>query len=128
MPREVPLLGRMALGYAELVAADLELGCASVARRLRAAVLCGVSAVLTLLVGLTWLIAASWDTPYRLTILGALTGVMFAITLVTGAIARSRGRAMRRPFDNVRTEWAKDREVVANVLNASPADARPEEP
>lgn len=126
LPRQVPPLARMALAYAELLGADLRVDAAALRRRLWATLLSVVLGSLAAVSALALLVAATWDTAYRLPALGAVTAVMLAGAAVSVGVARARGPAARRAFDYVRSEWGRDRELIAGFLDAaSPGPERP---
>ena len=101
LPREAPALGRMALAYADLVLADLQMAHVVVRRRIQAAVALVLCSLGAMLAALAWLVAATWDTPYRAAVLGMVTiGLAFA-ALAAGLGGGLWGKPRPALFENV---------------------------
>ena len=120
LPPEVPIAGRMALAYGDIFVADLASAGATFKRRALALALCAISALLALATGMTWLIAATWNTPFRYGVLGGLTLGFGVITAVAGSYGRLWGRFDPVPFENLRGEWQQDREELLTLMRSAP--------
>jgi uncharacterized membrane protein YqjE len=108
-----------AAAYAEVIVADVEASSRSAASRLWAGAVLVVALAFTLAIGCAWLIAATWDTSAHLPVmiglllLGALTAL--AALLILSRQRRSAPRLMALTL----AEWAKDRRLMKEVLNAN---------
>jgi uncharacterized membrane protein YqjE len=116
LSKAAPILFRHLAAYAELAGQDLALARRDTARRLLASVLvitCGVFAVLMACLAV---VAATWDTPNRLSAIGWMCGVFLALA---SAFALLRSRLIRdQPpvFSSLRSEWQADREILDRLL------------
>lgn len=110
----------MALAYGDLLAADLDIARVALQARVRRTIICGTFAALSALSGLAWLIAGSWNTPFRYTVLAGLTIGFGAIALVAGV----SGGPKIALLQNVRAEWQGDQAALANYLRPRPDDVR----
>jgi hypothetical protein len=112
----LPRLARALLGhafaYAELLCQELDAAVRTARRRLLGAVLALIAALMALLMGCVWVIAATWDGPDRLLAVGALCIGFALIAFVCGAYA---GGAGAQPFARLRAEWHADIEEIARL-------------
>jgi hypothetical protein len=71
---------------------------------------------MALLWGCVWLVAANWDGPNRLRVLGALC-IGFTLIALLGGWYAGTGRApgQPRPFERLRAEWRADRQQLATL-------------
>ena len=98
--------------YAELLCQEIEVAVRRARRRLLGAALALIAALMALLMGCVWVIAATWDGPDRLVAVGALCIGFALIAIICGAYA---GGAGARPFGRLRAEWHADIEQIAQL-------------
>lgn len=82
-----------------------------------------VAGIVALLMGCAWVIAASWNGPYRLDVMAALC-IGFLLIALGGVWYASSGIApgAPRPFERLRAEWHEDlQELVAVAPSATAA-------
>ena len=113
---EAPTLCRMALAYADLGLADLETAYIVMRRRVQAAVACVLCSLCAMLAALAWLIAATWDTPFRGAALGTVSISFVFAALAAGFSSGLWSRSQPDLFENVKAEWERDRVAIAQVL------------
>jgi hypothetical protein len=123
LSRLAPALLRHLFAYGELVRDE-----AGDALRLwrRQALGCALAVgagLITLLMACVWVIAATWDGPYRLRAIGALGGG-FAVIAAIGAWYASTGLrpGQPRPFERLRSEWNADLEQLSSLERPARAD------
>jgi uncharacterized membrane protein YqjE len=113
---------RHAGAYADLIASDLSLSSRDVRRQLVAAATLGLGTLLAAALGCVLAIAAAWDTPARLWVIGALIA---AALLVVGVsflrLRRVRARAAPLLGQTAR-EWDKDRRLLEELLDRQRAE------
>jgi len=110
-----------AAAYAEVIVADVEASARSATSRLWAATLIFVAVAFTLAVGCAWLIAATWSTVAHLPVMiGLLLLGSFTAMGALQVLNRLR-RIAPRPMALTLAEWAKDRRMLQDVLNAKEA-------
>jgi uncharacterized membrane protein YqjE len=110
--RMVPVLLRHLGGYVALFEIEARHAATLIQRRLLLAAIGLISALLSVCLVIVWIVAAAWDGPYRLWVIGGLVAV-FAITAI-GTIAgavRDRGGT----FDRLKAEWAADRQLIPGL-------------
>jgi len=116
LPKAAPALLRHLLGYAELVVQDLEDSQRSLAARLVAAVVLGISLLFLVLCVCLLVVALTWDTPRRVQAIVWMIGVFAVIAVIAGVyranVARDRGRLL----STVRKEWSEDRVILERIL------------
>jgi len=116
----VPAILRHLQGYAEVAGADAREAAAIVARRLLALLLAAAAALIALLMFCAWLLALTWDGPWRL---WTAAGLALAFAAAAAGLAipllRRRSKADTRFFSRVRNEWGRDRELIDRALNGS---------
>lgn len=108
----VPPLLRHLGAYASLVGAEAESALATVRRRLLLALVAFFVGWLSLALGLVWLIAAVWDTPWRMWLLGGLCLGLAAVAIASASMVM---RNPEEPFRKLRAEWAADRDVLRRL-------------
>ena len=105
--------------YADVVLAVIEASTRSAVNRIWAAAIMSIAAGFTLAVACAWLIAATWNSPaHEPVMIGLLLlGVLVA---VGGLLALKRYRELApSPMSLTLAEWAKDRLVVKDLMNAN---------
>jgi len=104
--------------YAEIAGADARDAAASVARRLLALLLAAAASFIALLMFCAWLLALTWDGPWRT---WTAAGLALAFALAAAGLAipvlRRRTQAGTNFFPRLRSEWHRDRELIDRALN-----------
>jgi|SRR5580693_61619 uncharacterized membrane protein len=105
--------------YADVIIADLEASTRSAVSRVWAAAIMSVGSGLTLAIGCAWLIAATWDTAAHVPVMVGLL-LLGALVSLGAYLALRRYRQLApRPMSMTLAEWAKDRLVVRELMNAN---------
>jgi uncharacterized membrane protein YqjE len=113
---------RHAGAYADLIAADLSLTSQDVRRQLVAAATVGLGILLAASLACVLAIAAAWDTPARLWVIGGL--IVAALVVVFVALMRLRhAKARAVPLlGQTAREWDKDRRLLEELLERPQAE------
>ena len=108
---------RHAGAYADLIASDLSLSSQDLRRQLVAVATLGLGVVLAAALVCVLAIAAAWDTPARLWVIGAL--IAAALLVVAVALLRLRRvKANAAPLlGQTAREWDKDRRLLEELLD-----------
>src|SRR6202167_6285591 len=72
-----------------------------------------------------FLIALSWDTPYRMWVIGGIFGIYFVVGVVLLLIARNMVLNRPRFLSQTITEWRRDVESLRHVAAAKKEEAKP---
>lgn len=121
LERAAPVLLRHLSAYAELAEQDLAVSRIEISARARMALILVVSAVFALMLLCACVIAATWDTGFRLTAVAGMAG-FFLIVATAAAIALSRPPA-HRAFAAVRREWKQDRALIDRLVGGANDEA-----
>ena len=116
LPRIAPLVARHALGYADLAAEELAMAGVLLRQRVLATVTCAVAASLAVLMFCGLVIALSWDTPQRVTVIGLLALTSATAAIIAGQIVRRLRRKSEGLFPRLRHEWVSDRELLRETF------------
>jgi len=115
LQRLAPAVLRHLLAYGELLCEEAGDALRQSRRRALGLAVTVAAGVMALALACLWAIAASWDGPNRLTVVGGLC-IGFVLASVLGA-AYTRGArpaGVPAPFDRLRAEWRADmRELAA---------------
>jgi hypothetical protein len=116
----LPAIFRHLRAYAEIAGADARDAAAAVARQLVVLLLAAVAALVSILMFCAWLLALTWDGPWR-TWTAAGLGLVFAAVAVLLALPliRRRDETGSAFFSRVRHEWHRDRDVIERAMNGS---------
>jgi uncharacterized membrane protein YqjE len=124
LPKLAPMLAHHLSAYVELAAADMTIAAGSLRRRLIAAVIGLVGAVFALLLACGWLLAATWETPWRNIVFGALL-LLFVVAAAAGWVrATNKPLGAERPFARLRAEWEQDQRLI-HELSSGEAEVLP---
>jgi uncharacterized membrane protein YqjE len=108
---------RHAGAYADLIASDLSLSSQDLRRQLLAAAILGIGVFLAAALACALAIAAAWDTPARLWVIGGL----IAGALLVAAVALLRLRRVQANsaplLEQTAREWHKDRRLLEELLD-----------
>jgi len=121
LPRIAPVLGRHALGYADLATEELQDAGALLGRRVLATAMYAIAASFSVLMFCCLAIAVAWDTPYRITVIAGLALTFVTAAIFAGEVARRERRKSARLFQRLRSAWITDRETLREVLAAREA-------
>lgn len=109
-----PILLRHLGAYAELATQDIAFAKERFIERAKVGILFLISGHFALLAICVFVVAAAWDTRYRLIAIGMLGGIFIVVTVVAGAlIARTKPVSA---FESVRREWRQDRLILERLL------------
>jgi uncharacterized membrane protein YqjE len=117
LPKAAPALLRHIAAYIELAAYDLAQSRRDFAANLIASVIAGVAVFFTVLLSCAAVVAATWDTPHRVTAIVSMAGVFLAVA-VLALIYRSKAAREQTPFlASVRREWQEDAVIFEHILS-----------
>jgi uncharacterized membrane protein YqjE len=113
---------RHAGAYADLIASDLSLSSRDLRRQLVAGATLGLGILLAVALACVLAIAAAWDTPARLWVIGGL--VLVALLVAGVAFVRLRRvKAAAAPLlGQTAREWDKDRRLLEELLDRPHAE------
>jgi uncharacterized membrane protein YqjE len=114
VPRLAPHVLRHLAALARLGAQDAKLAAKVYGRYALGLAIAGVAAVLALLMACAWILAATWDTPYRTWAAGGLTVLFAFVALAMLWSARARV-ARSATFDATRRNVELDRRLYAEL-------------
>jgi uncharacterized membrane protein YqjE len=117
LPKAAPALLRHIAAYMDLALLDL----AQARREWEAEIVAGavvaMCAMLALLFGCILVIAATWDTGYRLTAIAWMAG-LFGAGAVVAALYRAKHVKQRSQLlSTVREQWEQDRVILEHILS-----------
>jgi len=116
LPKATPAILRHLLGYAELVADDLDQCYRELRARLIASIIFGAALFFLVFIACLAVVALTWDTPHRVTAIGWMGGTFLVVALIAG-LYRSKTIGAQTPFlGSVRREWAQDRIILERIL------------
>ena len=105
--------------YFEVAAADAALLAIDLRRRLLASLLAIVSATLCLLLGIGWIVAIVWNTPWRNPALAAML-LSLAISALLGALRAIRpNRPGQEAFSGLRRKFGADAKLISGLPDTS---------
>jgi len=107
---------RHAGAYTDLIVSDLNVGTRALRRRMVvASIMCG-AILLAVAIATAWAIAASWDTAARSWVIGGLLLLFVAIAVVAYKQLGALTAAGPPVLSQTTREWAKDRELLEELL------------
>ncbi len=114
---------RHAGAYTDLILSDLDAASAALGQRLLAAAVMACALVFAVLMGCVWLLAATWDTAAHYWVIASLLGLFLAIA--AAAFWRLRLLTASAPgvLPQTAGEWAKDRQLLEELLERERAGA-----
>ena len=113
--RLLQVLARHLRGYVHVATADAALLTIDLRKRLLASLIALVSGTLCLLLGLSWIVASVWNTPWRLPVLATLLVLLAAGAIIAAVWAARPFPAGQRPFAGMRREFDTDMALVTNL-------------
>jgi uncharacterized membrane protein YqjE len=118
LPKAAPVLLRHLAAYVELAALDLAKAQREIGAQLLASAIVAVGIFFALMMGCLAVVAATWNTPYRLAAI-AWMGGGFVVLAVGAAIYKARIARTQTPIlDSVRREWHTDRMILDRILSS----------
>jgi hypothetical protein len=116
LQRLAPAVLRHLIAYGELLCEETGDALRQSRRRALGLAVTAAAGVMALALACVWAIAASWDGPNRLFVVGTLC-VSFIIVALIGAGYARGAIASRRPapFDRLRAEWRADLRELAEL-------------
>jgi uncharacterized membrane protein YqjE len=118
LPKAAPVLLRHLAAYVELAALDLAKAQREITAQLLASAIVAVGVFFALMMGCLAVVAATWNTPYRLTAI-AWMGAAFVVLAVGAALYKARIASSQTPIlDSVRREWHADRMILERILSS----------
>jgi len=115
LPKLAPVLARHIAAYAELTASDVTGAARFLARRLVAGAVAVIAAFFALAIACTWIVAASWNTPWRTPVMGTLLSLFAAIAVGCAWWVTRRSAAGASPFCDLRAEWDRDQALLDDL-------------
>jgi hypothetical protein len=116
LQRLAPAVLRHLIAYGELLCEEAGDALRQSRRRALGLLVTVAAGVMALSLACLWAIAASWDGPHRLAVVGALCFSFVIVALVGVAYARGAAPAGRAaPFERLRTEWRADMRELAQL-------------
>jgi len=117
LPKAAPALIRHIAAYIELAAYDLTQSRRDFAANLLASVIAGVAVFFAMLLACAAVVAATWDTPHRVTAIVWMAGAFLAVA-VLALIYLSKVAKEQAPFlASVRREWVEDGVLLERILS-----------
>jgi uncharacterized membrane protein YqjE len=113
----VPTILRHLQAYAEVAGEDAREAATVLARKLAAILVAAACAFVSLLMLCTWLLALTWDGPWRS---WTAAGLAFAFATVAAGLALPVLRPGAEPphfFSRIRTELGRDRELLERAFD-----------
>jgi uncharacterized membrane protein YqjE len=114
----VPAILRHLEAYTEVAGEDVREAAQAVARRLLVLLLTGAAAFVAILMGCAWLLALTWDGPWRnWTAAGLALGFAAIAIGLAFAVLRPGERRRIEFFSRTRFELKRDRELIDRAFN-----------
>jgi uncharacterized membrane protein YqjE len=118
LPKAAPVLLRHLAAYVELAALDLAKAQREITAQLLASAIVAIGVFFALMMGCLAVVAATWNTPYRLTAIAWMGGA-FVVLAVGAATYKARIARVQTPIlDSVRREWHADRMILERILSS----------
>ena len=116
----VPAMLRHLQAYADIAGEDVREAASPIVRRLLVLLVAGAAAFVAFSMGCVWLLALTWDGPWRSWTAGGLA-LGFAAIAAALCLYRARPRGKRRIefFSRTRFELSRDRELVERAFNSN---------
>jgi hypothetical protein len=116
LQRLAPAVLRHLIAYGELLCEEAGDALRQSRRRALGLAVTVTAGVMALSLACVWAIAAGWDGPNRLTVIGALCLSFVVVALIGAAYARAARLPDRpAPFERLRAEWQADMRELAQL-------------
>jgi uncharacterized membrane protein YqjE len=118
LPKAAPALLRHLAAYAELIALDCSRAQRELGSVFIAATVAAVCGLFCLLLACLALVAYYWDTPYRVVVIGSLSGGFLVLAVIMLVYAK-RLVGARTPFlSDLQREWQQDKVILEHALSS----------
>jgi uncharacterized membrane protein YqjE len=114
---------RQAGAYTDLILSDLDASSRAVRRRVALAGVLVLSIRLALLMGCLGLVALSWDSAFRIWVIGGLVAAFALIAAIAMWRMSMLEAAAPGMLQQTALEWAKDRQLLEELLARGRAEA-----
>ena len=111
--RLAPAILRHLDAYVEIAAEDARELVAAKVGRLLAVLIAAAAASFSVLMLCIWMLAVTWDGPYRAWV---PAGLALIFALCAAVLAYRARRPAEKPFERLRREWRKDRELIEQAI------------
>jgi uncharacterized membrane protein YqjE len=109
---------RHAGAYVDLIQSDLDLSSRVLRARVIAALSVALALQLAVALGCVWIIAAAWDTSFRIPAIASLLGVFLLVAGAAWWKFRALSASAPPVLSQTISEWAKDRRLLEELLAA----------
>jgi uncharacterized membrane protein YqjE len=117
LPKAAPVLMRHVAAYLELAAYDLAQWRREFVAGLLASVIAGVAVFFTVMLICAAVVAATWDTPHRVSAIVWMAAIFLAVA-VLALLYRSKAAKQHVPLlASVRREWQEDVVILERILS-----------
>lgn len=124
--RLIELLARHITAYGEFAIEEGQLALGALLRRVVLLVIVALAALLALIAACAWLVAATWDTPYRHWSFAGVAGLFLGTAVIAWAKFQRAARERAQPFARLREELQMDLDRLHALQNEAEAARDPE--
>jgi hypothetical protein len=111
----LPALKSRLKAYADTAAEDAALAAKELQRRLIAAAVALVGALMCLMLASAWIVGVTWNTPWRNPVLGTMVGVFLSCAFIGAALAARPFGSGQQPFARLWGELRKDESLLGGL-------------
>ena len=115
------LVVRHVSAYGDLLAEDLSAAWASLGQRLWLGVVLAAAVLLFVQMACVCIVAMTWDTPHRQSVIGGLALLFLLVAGAAGAMLRTVKRSSPPILHLSAKEWEKDQQLLDEILAPTPA-------
>ena len=124
--RLIELIARHLAAYGEFAIEEGQLALGALLRRVVMLIIVALAALLALIAACAWLVAATWDTPYRHWSFAGLTALFVGTGLTAWAKFQRASRERAAPFTRLREELQLDLDRLHALKNEQETSHGPE--
>ncbi|MGC1380439.1 MAG: hypothetical protein WA814_05395, partial [Candidatus Baltobacteraceae bacterium] len=114
---------RHAGAYTDLIMSDLQSMWNELISRVWAGIILAAALLLTAMLGCSWIIAISWNTDRRDTVIAILVALFLGIAALAYRRLRSLAGSFPLALSRAARAWEQDRLLLEDVLSRRPTDA-----
>lgn len=114
---------RHAGAYTDLILSDVNIGTRALRRRMAVAAILAAAILLAVATASAWAIAASWHTEAQPWVIGGLLALFVVIAAIAYWQLTVLNAAAPQVLSQTTREWAKDRELLEELLTRDRAEA-----
>lgn len=114
---------RHAGAYADLITSDLDSMWNGLVNRVWAGIILAAALLLTVMLGCAWIIAMTWNTGWRATVIAILATFFLGVAALAYRHLRSLGGRFPGALSLTARAWDQDRLLLEEVLNRRATDA-----